>query len=190
MVNILLAVIAVGGILGVVTVVMLLSQVRRALDARDQNPAFVASQPVPREEPPPRPLEGLRVAVAITQDHPHAVFVDVLKDQLFAEDVTDILVLSAEEAALLDKNWKDRKDAPDILIKGDIVCNGYAEIYYTADFICSNATDAICTLIEKPPHGDRPSNLAIELVARLKKELGKIVGRNERRQAIRELKGS
>jgi hypothetical protein len=67
------------------------------------------------------------------------------------------------------------------------VCNGYAEIYYQADFSCSNAQHAICNLIEKPPHGDRPANLAMELVARIKTELEKRISRDERREAVREL---
>src|SRR5579862_7607367 len=142
------------------------------------------AQPLP--EPPSRPLQGLRVALAITQDHPHPVFATLLKEQLLSEDVTDIAFLDTVEANALQADWKN---GPDILIAGDVVCNGYAEIYYTADFTCSTAVQPICTLIEKPPHGDRPSNLAIDLVARLKTEIEKLVSRDDRRRAIRELTG-
>jgi hypothetical protein len=145
-------------------------------------------KPLPEvAEPLPRPLQGLRIALAITQDHPHPVFVDLLKEQLFSEDVTEISVLSPVEATVLRADWKN---GPDILVTGEIVSNGYAEIYYTADFVCMTAAQPVCTLIEKPPHGDRPSNLAIDLVARLKGELEKLVGRDDRRRAIRELQGS
>ena len=140
-------------------------------------------------EPPARPLQGLRVVLAITQDHAHPVFANLLKEQLLSEDVTDIILLTPAETAGLRSDWKQRADGPDLLIAGDIVCNGYAEIYYTADLTCSTADQAICNLTEKPPHGDRPSNLAIDLVARLKTELEKLVSRDERRQAIRELQG-
>jgi hypothetical protein len=136
------------------------------------------------DEPPARPLEGLRIGLAVTQDHPGAPFIALLKDQLFAEDVTDIETLSKDEAA----KWKAREKPLDLLIAGTVVCNGYAEIYYQADLSCSSARQAICNLIEKPPHGDRPINLAMELVSRLKSELEKVVNRDERRQAIRELK--
>jgi hypothetical protein len=126
------------------------------------------------EAAPVRPLEGLRVALDIRQDHTHPVFANLLKEQLLAEDVTDLTT----------------PDTADIVIEGNLVCNGYAEIYYEADFTCRTATEPICTLIEKPPHGDRPQNLAIELVARLKRELTKLESRNERRAAIRELRGN
>src|SRR6202043_900529 len=100
----------------------------------------------------------------------HPVFASLLKELLLAEDVTDIAMLAPDQAA-------DWKAGADILISGDLVCNGYAEIYYTLEFTCSTPDQAICTLIEKPPHGDRPSNLAIELVTRLKAELEKLVTR-------------
>ena len=163
--------------------------VRRVLELerRLQSLPQPTLQPLP--EPLTRPLQGLRIALAITQDHPHPVFANLLKEQLLSEDVTDITLLTPAEATRLQTDWKQRTDGPDILIGGDIVCNSYAEIYYTADLTCSAADQAICNLIEKPPHGDRPSNLAIDLVARLKTELEKLVGRDDRRRAIRELQG-
>jgi len=140
------------------------------------------------EPPEPRPLEGLRVGVAITQDHPHAPFADLLKEHLFAEDVSDISILSPEAAKALRANWTS-DDAPDILIAGEIACNGYAEVYYTADISCFTPQEAVCTVVERPPHGDRPVNLATGLISKLKQELDKIVGRDERRRAVRELRG-
>lgn len=131
------------------------------------------------------PLEGLRIALAITQDHAHPIFANLLKEHLLTEDVTEIAMLSPSEMAALKQDWND---GPDILISGDIVCNGYAEIYYQADLVCSTPHQAICTLIERPPHGDRPSNLCLELVKRLSVELEKLMTRNERRLAIRELR--
>ena len=139
--------------------------------------------PQPLLEPPSRPLQGLRIALAISQDHPHPVFAALLKELLLTEDVSDVTLLEPNAGV------KSTAEAPDILIAGDLVCNGYAEIYYTADFTCSTPNQPICTLIEKPPHGDRPSNLAIELVTRLKRELENLSNRTERRQAIRELQG-
>ncbi len=133
----------------------------------------------------PNALEGLRVALAIKQDHEHPVFATLLKDLLLKEDVADVALLSPSEAAQLRAEWKGQ----DVLIEGEITCNGYAEVYYKADFTCDTADKPICTLIEKPPHGDRPGNLAIELIARLKSELSKVVDRDERRSAIRELRG-
>ena len=151
--------------------------------------AIGAGNPTPAlsQESSANPLSGLRIGLAISQDHSHPVFVDLLKEQLFKEDVTDISILTPGETRALQDSWKSRPNAPDIFIAGDVVCNGYAEVYYEAEFTCSTPEQAICTLIEKPPHGDRPSNLALELVTRLKAELQKVLERNERRSAIREL---
>ena len=140
-------------------------------------------------EPPSRPLQGLRVAVGVTQDYAQPVFANLLRECLFGEDVTEVQLLGTAEVASLHQSWREQGSGPDILIAGEVVCNGYSEIYYTAEFTCSTADQVICTLTEKPPHGDRPINLASDLVARLKTELEKLVSRDDRRRAIRELQG-
>jgi len=134
-----------------------------------------------------RPLEGLRIGLAVTQDHAHPVFATLLKEQLLKEDALEVNFLTPEEAAALQADWP--KGQIDILISGKLTCNGYAEIYYDADFTCFNAHEPICTLVERPPHGDRPSNLAMELVARLNTGLTKLLSRTERREALKELGG-
>lgn len=117
----------------------------------------------------PRPLEALRVALEIDQDHPHPVFANLLKELLLREDT----VLSS--------------NSPDLLVQGRVVCNGYADVYYTAELTCLLQGEPICVLIEKPPHGDRQENLARELLAKLTKELGSTAQRNERHSALSEL---
>ncbi len=134
----------------------------------------------------PRPMEALRVALAISQDHKYPVFANTLKEYLLSEDVADVAIVPPTEGKDNDSVWKERVDL-DILITGELVCNGYSDIYYRADFTCSSRKGAICTLIEKPPYGDRPGNLVIELVAKLKLEIAKSAQRGERSSAIREL---
>jgi hypothetical protein len=124
-------------------------------------------------------LAGLRVGLVLTQDHPHAPFVDLLRQQLLLRDVSDVTVFPDAASA--------RASALDIVVEGALTCNGYAEVYYAAEFTCSTCGEAVCTLIERPPGGDRPSNLAMELVAKLDAKLTDMVSRNERRRAIREL---
>jgi hypothetical protein len=124
-----------------------------------------------------RPLDGLRIAVNIRQDHLNPIFANLLKEQLLLEEVAEVSFLARP-------NWHD---SADILIRGSLLCNGYAEIYFEADIECLSPNDSICSLSEKPAHGDRPTNLAIEVVSRLKFELEKLVSRSERRRAIREL---
>jgi hypothetical protein len=139
-----------------------------AIEARTPLPS--ASTALAFSEPPDKPLEGLSVALRIKQDHPHPVFLNLLKEALLLED------------ARLDA------DNPEIEIAGTIVCNGYSDVYFTSELICSTPAGPFCEIIEKPPHGDRPENLAIETVARLKAEWRKMHSRAERGQALKELK--
>ena len=147
--------------------------------------ASAALEPIPSalEEALPSVLQGSKVGLSITQDHPHPVFVDCLKEALFKRDAADVILLGALDAA----DWKAGPEAPDLLIQGSVVCNGYANVYYEADLTCSDREKAICRLIEKPPHGDRPSNLALELVSKIESEVKKLVRRGERGRAVREL---
>jgi len=163
------------------TLVSQLRSMQALAENKHHELSFPSDGPVEKDDP--SPLHGLHVVLAITQDHPNLPFVDLLKEQLFALDATDITVMQTTEISDI---WS-ATNPPDLLIKGNVLCNGYAEIYYEAEFSCSNPNGAICTLIEKPPHGDRPSNLALELITRIEKELKKMIGRDERRSALREL---
>lgn len=140
----------------------------RAVERALQKPS-PAAQPV--LAPPHKPLEGLRIALAIEQDHPHPVFVTLLKELLLREEAE--LVEGAD---------------CDLTISGHLVGNGYADVYYTAELVCFTSGGPLFTLLERPPHGDRPGNLALELVTRLKREIEKSVIRNERRTALKELR--
>ncbi len=126
---------------------------------------------VPTLVSPSKPLEALRIALAIEQDHPHPVFTNLVKEALLREEAEPV------EGADYD-----------LLISGKLVGNGYADVYYTAELACQTPNGPLFTLFERPAHGDRPGNLAIELVNRLKLEVDKSVTRNERRAAIRELR--
>ncbi len=134
------------------------------------------------------PLRALRFGLAIEQDLAHPVFSGLLKEQLLRCDVAELTDLTRAAAEGLVAAWPDSADSPDLLISGQLVCNGYAEVYYSADLICFGPSGPICTLVERPPHGDRPVNLAIELVARLSAELRKSYSRAERQSALQELR--
>src|ERR1700678_4105417 len=55
-----------------------------ALRARAQDPS-------PELPTAVSPLHGLRIALAVTQDHPHPIFSDLLKEALLREDVLEVL---------------------------------------------------------------------------------------------------
>lgn len=116
-----------------------------------------------------RPLEGMRVALVFDQDHPHRPFETLLREALFREDA---LVVESGET---------------LRLEGRIVSNGYADVYFDAEIKAfANGVPAL-TLIERPPHGDRPGNLVLELIDRLNAELTKRQARDERQSALREL---
>jgi hypothetical protein len=158
---------------GLISIGLIAALARRVSELERQLHLALTEPPAALQLPEPetqKPLEGLRVRIVVEQDHPQPVFAGLLKEQFEAEDaeITD--------------------DAPDLTIQGQIVCNGYSDIYYSADLRCTSGDRTILTFSQKPPHGDRPQNLAIEIVAGLKSELKKLVERSERQRALRELR--
>ena len=114
--------------------------------------------------PDPSPLHGLRIALDIAQDHPNPVFAGLLRDDLLKKGAT--VVPDAE-----------------FRIAGNVVCNGYADVYFRAELTVSMGEEPLFDLMERPPHGDRPENLVLELVERLEGE----IRRRERQNAMGEL---
>ncbi len=128
------------------------------------------------------------MAIAVTQDHPHRVFENLLKDHLTRLDVAEVSVIWSRSGDNPGRAARqDGRLHADILIVGEMTCNGYAEVYYQAEFSCYTARETVCTLMERPPGGDRPENLAIEIVTKLSTKLEDLIRRNERRRAIGEL---
>lgn len=143
----------------------------RALEAQLAHP--VPPTPLPATpEFVEAPLAGLVVALDVQQDHPVAPWSQLLKEDLLKAGVAEMVEPPSES---------------DLTITGHIVCNGYSDVYFEADLQVSTRSGVLLRLIEKPPHGDRPNNLAIELVDRINKELGKRSTREERKAALREL---
>jgi hypothetical protein len=141
-----------------------------------------APAPASTQVPPQSPLQGLRVALAVAQDAPHPVFATLLKEQFLKADVAEVVSVPYAKGLRLDP------EVAELLVLGQVCCNGYAEIYFEADFTCYTAREAVCTVVERPPGGDRPGNLAIELVSRLSAKLEDLIARDERRRAVRELR--
>ena len=131
----------------------------RALETGSDRRASPASLPANGH------LHGLRIEFSIHQDHPLNPFEATLAGAL------------AERGAV-------RVDADgDVRLAGTIKGNGYADVYFDADLAAEAGGRTLLRMRERPPHGDRPENLARELVARLEEELA----RGERQGALREL---
>ena len=77
----------------------------------------------------------------------------------------------------------------DVFISGTVVCNNYADVYYEADLTAFTDRGPVVVLSERPPHGNRQLNLAIEFVNRLDTELAQQSERTERQRALGELRG-
>jgi hypothetical protein len=75
-----------------------------------------------------------------------------------------------------------------ILIRGEVVCNGYSDVYFLAKLSCMIGQEEVCAIVERPPDGDRQENLCLELVSKLSQNLEKLIRLNERKNALRELR--
>ena len=134
----------------------------------------------------PNPLEGLRVGIAVRQDHEHPTFVNILTEKLRGQDVL-VRLMTEDEAASLAKDWDSMQDPPDVLIHGRLTCNGYTDVFYDSGFDCSGRQGLLTTIIEKPAQGGRQFTLADNIVERLRLELLENRTREERQRALGEL---
>lgn len=124
-------------------------------------------------------LAGMRICLALRQDHPRPLFANSLREALLREDVQDVVIAgdpSAHEVA--NGEW---------LISGTITCNGYSDVYFIADLTCTLGVETVCSWSLRPPQGDRPENLILEILCTMTSKLADRVRKNERRQALSEL---
>ncbi len=144
------------------------------------------AQPTLPEPAPPQasPLDGLTVGVAIQQDHEHPTFAKLLLERLAAEDA-EAFAMSYERARQTHADWSG--GAPDILIIGDVRCNGYAEVFFRSELVIVSRGGTLDTICEEPASGGRQASLATTTVARLDRALAASLRRAERRLALREL---
>ena len=159
-----LAVVALGLVAVLATRIGSLS--RRIEAIQRQNPALPSRETVRADGP----LQGLRIALSIGQDHPHPVFATLLKEALLREGA----LVEPEPLSPLGEG---------LAVNGTVVCNGYADVYFRAEILVVAGGETLLTVAEKPSHGDRQENLAREVVARLRTEWPK----RERHGALREL---
>lgn len=122
---------------------------------------------------PPGALHGLRIALSIEQDAKNPVFRTLLEEQF----------------AKFDPIWAEEAEA-DVLIRGQIKCNGYTDVYFEGEIEASYQGEPLVALFLRPYHGDRQRNLAIDVSNRVEDALGKKLARDERQSALRELGGS
>lgn len=130
-------------------------------------------------EPAAHPLRDVRIALVIRQDSQYPLFATMLREMFLAEDASEVEMFNTIAEA---EAW-----GPEILVSGEVVCNGYSEVYYSADLTCKTPHQMVTAIVEKPAQGDRPSNLGLELVEKLKADLTRLLLREERRKALREL---
>jgi len=132
------------------------------------------------------PLEGLRVGIAVRQDHEHPTFVNILTEKLRGQDVL-VRLMTEDEAAALAKRLGLDAGSSRRVIHGRLTCNGYTDVFYDSGFDCSGRQGLLTTIIEKPAQGGRQFNLADNVVERLRLELVQNRSRDERQRALGEL---
>lgn len=123
------------------------------------------------------PLAGRGIWVDIQQDHPLPIVADRLAAQLSLRDAEVRTGISSEDVT----------GPSDGRIVGEILCNGYADVYYQAQISVWIGDELLMTLRSRPEGGDRPDNLAMELVAEIEEKLTTSERRTERQRALQEL---
>ena len=108
-------------------------QLQKALIALQQDVASWKTHFAGEDTDPLSSLGGLRIAIAISQDHTIPTLTLLLKDELSACDA-EVTLLDPALVDQLVNNWGSEQavDQPDVLIFGSITCNGYSEFYYKA----------------------------------------------------------
>lgn len=134
-------------------------------------------------------LSGLRIALAIEQDHTLPTLTLMLKDALGACDA-EVSLLDTRQALLLSEAWghAEMPDPPDLLIWGSVTCNGYSEVYYKAMLNYLTPYGLLNPTSEQPSHGNPQSSLVVTIVSKLKRELVVAQRRQERGRALSELR--
>lgn len=112
----------------------------------------------------PFDFKGRKVALVIEQDHPTPIFENILKDQLLREGASVVKSLQVSPGT---------RSIYDLVISGRIGCDGFADVYYESDLVCSAGADTVCVLVDRPLHGERPLNLAKQLIERVKEDWNK-----------------
>src|SRR4051794_4165278 len=110
MLELIVLVVAVSALGASLVLARLLIHVDSRLKSTEQMLASGARQALPgtgHDSFEPHPLEGLKIAVAINQDHKQAVFADLLKELLLSEDVAEVTMLRPAEAKGLEACWTE-----------------------------------------------------------------------------------
>jgi hypothetical protein len=134
-------------------------------------------------------LSGLRIALAVNQDHTIPTLSLLLKDALSARDA-EVTLIDPNECDTLVHNWGQAEgcDQPDILIWGVVTCNGYSEQYYKVMLNYLTPYGSLNPTSEQPAQGSPQSSLVITIVSKIEKDLNLAERRYERSRAIRELR--
>jgi hypothetical protein len=156
-------------------------------DSHKQNLALLESL---SSQPHTSPLEGKRVGLCIEQDHRLPVIARLIGDRIEAED-GEVATLSPKDVEHYETatRWEPGRDAPHVVVKGKVRCNGYKDLYYEADLTFLFAYGVVESILESPPNGARQTNLAIAALKVIKQTMDTEERRTERRTALKELGG-
>lgn len=134
------------------------------------------------------PLEPIRVAIAIEQDHKLPILSNLIKERLEADDGM-VTVIDADQASTYADlgKWSTESGEPHVVVAGNVKCNGYSDVFYEADLTFLYARGIVDSILENPPNGGRQVNLANKVVSRLKRTYEESSRKAERNQALHEL---
>ena len=136
-------------------------------------------------------LSGFRIALSIAQDHTIPTLSLLLKEALVACDA-EVTMIGTEQAQSFVKNWgtntHSASDQPDVLVWGNITCNGYSESYYSAHLNYLTPYGMLNPTSERPAQGNPQNSLVADIVSKIKKGTISAQTRAERVRAIGELR--
>jgi hypothetical protein len=128
-----------------------------------------------------RPLERLRIALAITEDAEYNPFRTLLHEALEKEDA-QVVDIDIANLSFFTGDY-------DIAITGEVTSKGYRNIFHDARLECTANGTLLEAIIARPPHGDRQENLVVTVVTSLKRKVETTLYRSGRTLALAELRG-
>jgi hypothetical protein len=147
---------------------------------QDMSRATNANQ-VGLSEQPNRPLERLRIALAITEDAEYNPFRTLLHEALEKEDA-QVIDIDISHLSFFTGDY-------DIVITGEVTSKGYRNIFHDACLECKANGTLLEAIVARPPQGDRQENLVVTVVTSLKRKVETTLSRSGRALALAELRG-
>jgi hypothetical protein len=134
-------------------------------------------------------LSTLHIVLAVQQDHSLSPFAERLSDQ-FRKHGAVVTRIAANDMANAPTDFEVAYPAADIIVSGNIVCNGYTDVCFKADLFAMCPFGELPPLVRQYADGAPQQSVAIEAAEYFAAAFAKTRDIHERERAVRELSGS